>query len=144
MSYTGFWEPLVSQHIIYIYLHDINNIKKHDTILLNHWISEIIIKTTFNNILKECTYKVRNEIETKRNEINENETKRNQQKRKSVTTGRTNERTDSRSPIYPNLFLADVYKSYQKLTLEIVKKTYISCKSTFFLFDTFSFKKKKI
>jgi hypothetical protein len=29
------------------------------------------------------------------------------------------ERTDSRSPIYPNLFLADVYKSYQKLTLEI-------------------------
>jgi hypothetical protein len=27
------------------------------------------------------TYKVRNEIETKRNEINENETKRNQQKR---------------------------------------------------------------
>jgi hypothetical protein len=30
-------------------------------------------------------------------------------RRKSVTTGRTNERTDSRSPIYPNLFLADVY-----------------------------------
>ena len=29
----------------------------------------------------EGTYKVRNEIETKRNEINENETKRNQQKR---------------------------------------------------------------
>jgi hypothetical protein len=27
------------------------------------------------------TYKVRNEIKTKRNEINENETKRNQQKR---------------------------------------------------------------
>ena len=27
------------------------------------------------------TYKVRNEIETKRNEINENETKRNQRKR---------------------------------------------------------------
>jgi hypothetical protein len=42
----------------------------------------IIIKTTFNNILKEGTYKVRNEIETKRNENetkrNENETKRNE------------------------------------------------------------------
>jgi hypothetical protein len=37
--------------------------------------------------------------------------------------GRTNERTDSRSPIYPNLFLAEVYKSYQKLTLEIKKKS---------------------
>jgi hypothetical protein len=36
-----------------------------------------------------------------------------------VTTGRTNERTDSRSSIYPNLFLADVYKSSQKFTLEI-------------------------
>ena len=31
----------------YIY---INNIKKHNTI---HWISEIIIKSTFNNILKD-------------------------------------------------------------------------------------------
>ena len=68
----------------------------------------------------------RNEIETNRNEINENETKRNETKstsvserRKSVTTGRTNERTYSRSPIYPYLFLAEVYKSYQKLTLEI-------------------------
>ena len=36
-----------------MYLHDINNIKKHNTILLNHWISEIIIQTTFNNILKD-------------------------------------------------------------------------------------------
>jgi hypothetical protein len=36
-----------------MYLHDINNIKKNTTILLNHWISEIIIKTTFNNILKD-------------------------------------------------------------------------------------------
>jgi uncharacterized Zn finger protein (UPF0148 family) len=68
----------------------------------------------------------RNEIETNRNEINENETKRNETKstsvserRKSVTTGRTNERTYSISPIYPYLFLAEVYKSYQKLTLEI-------------------------
>ena len=26
------------------YLHRINNIKTHNTILLNHWISEIIIK----------------------------------------------------------------------------------------------------
>jgi hypothetical protein len=41
------------------------------------------------------------------------------ERRKSVTTGRTNERTDSRSPIYPYPFLAEVYKSYQKLTLEI-------------------------
>ena len=32
------------------------------------------------------TYKVRNEIETKRNEINENETKRNQQKRNETKT----------------------------------------------------------
>ena len=30
------------------------------------------------------TYKVRNEIETKRNEINENETKRNQPKRNEI------------------------------------------------------------
>jgi hypothetical protein len=30
-----------------IYLHHINNTKKHNTILLNHRISEIIIKTTF-------------------------------------------------------------------------------------------------
>ena len=36
--------------------------------------------------------------------------------------GQTNERTDSRSPIYPTLFLAEVYKPYQKLTLEIKKK----------------------
>ena len=32
------------------------------------------------NNQKEGTYKVRNEIETKRNEINENETKRNETK----------------------------------------------------------------
>ena len=60
---------------------------------------------------------------------------------KSVTTRRTTERTDSRSPIYPNLFLAEAYKSYQKLTLEIKKKIYISCKSTFYPFDPFSYKK---
>ena len=48
-----FFTRFISQHIIYMYLHDINNIKKHNTILLNHWISEIIIKTTFNNILKD-------------------------------------------------------------------------------------------
>ena len=41
----------ISQHIIY--LHHINNTKKHNTILLNHRISEIIIKTTFNNTLKD-------------------------------------------------------------------------------------------
>ena len=122
-----------------MYLHDINNVKKHNAILLNHWISEIIIKTTFNNILKEGTYKVRNEIETKRNE---NETKRNQQKRKSVTTGRTNERTDSRSPIYPNLFLADVCKSYQKLTLEILRKPTYLVKVPFFPLIPFHLKKK--
>jgi hypothetical protein len=39
------------------------------------------------------------------------------------TTGGTNEQTDSRSPIYPNLSLAEVYKSYQKLTLKILKKS---------------------
>jgi hypothetical protein len=58
--------------------------------------------------------------------------------------GRTNERTDSRSPIYPNLFLANVYKSYQKLTLEILRKPTLSCKSTFFPFDLFSLKKKNL
>jgi hypothetical protein len=48
------------------------------------------------------------------------------ERRKSVTTGRTNERTDSRRPIYPNLFLAEVYKCYKKLTLEIkIKSTYL-------------------
>jgi hypothetical protein len=49
-----------------------------------------------------------------------------------VTTGRTNERTDSRIPIYPNLFLADVYKSYQILTLEILKKSTYLVKVPFF------------
>jgi hypothetical protein len=49
-----------------------------------------------------------------------------------VTTGRTNERTDSRSPIYPNLILAEVYKSYQKLTLEILKKSTYLVKVYFF------------
>ena len=49
-----------------------------------------------------------------------------------VTTGRTNERTNSRSPIYPNLLLAEVYKSYQKLTLEILKKSTYLVKVTFF------------
>jgi hypothetical protein len=33
-----------------MYLHDINNIKKHNTILLYHWISEIIIKTTSESL----------------------------------------------------------------------------------------------
>jgi hypothetical protein len=37
------------------------------------------------------TYKVRNEIETKRNEINENETKRNQQKRNETKRNQRNE-----------------------------------------------------
>ena len=35
------------------------------------------------------TYKVRNEIETKRNEIDENETKRNQQKRNEINEMKT-------------------------------------------------------
>ena len=39
------------------------------------------MQTINNQTLQLDTYKVRNEIETKRNEINENETKRNQQKR---------------------------------------------------------------
>ena len=38
------------------------------------------IKKTFPLNLHWGTYKVRNEIETKRNEINENETKRNETK----------------------------------------------------------------
>jgi hypothetical protein len=44
------------------------------------------------------TYKVRNEIETKRNEINENETKRNETKRNQQTRNETkrNEINDSR------------------------------------------------
>jgi hypothetical protein len=37
------------------------------------------------------TYKVRNETETKRNEINENETKRNQQKRNETKRNEINE-----------------------------------------------------
>ena len=61
-------------------------------------------------------------------------------RRKSVTTGRTNKRTDSRSPIYPNLFLVEVCKSYQKLTL--IFFLYISCKSTFFPLWSVFIKKK--
>jgi hypothetical protein len=39
---------------VYFSAHHINNIKKkHNTILLYHWISEIIIKTIFNNTLKD-------------------------------------------------------------------------------------------
>jgi hypothetical protein len=59
-----------------------------------------------------------------------------------VTTGGTNEQTDSRSPIYPNLFLADVYKSYQKLTLEILRKPTYLVKVPFFPLIPFHFKKK--
>ena len=46
-------------------------------------VNALIFLTTdvFNIVLHSGTYKVRNEIETKRNEINENETKQNQQKR---------------------------------------------------------------
>jgi hypothetical protein len=42
----------VSSLKVYFSAHHINDIKKHNTILLNNWISEIIIKTTFNNTLK--------------------------------------------------------------------------------------------
>ena len=42
------------------------------------------------------TYKVRNEIETKRNEINENETKRNQQKRNQKKTKPTKAKRNQR------------------------------------------------
>ena len=51
---------------------------------------------------------------------------------------RTDKRTERTAEVlytYPNLFLAEVYKSYQKLTLKIKKKIYISFKSTF---DPFS------
>ena len=63
---------------------------------------------------------------------------------KSVTTGRTNERMDSRSPIYPNLFLADVYKSYQILTLEILKQSTYLVKVPFFPLIPFHIKKNQI
>jgi hypothetical protein len=43
------------------------------------------------------TYKVRNEIETKRNEINENETKRNQQKRNETKRNQRNENETNES-----------------------------------------------
>ena len=66
------------------------------------------------------------------------------ERRKSVTTGRTNERTDSRSPIYPNLFLAEVYKSYQKLTLEILKKSTYLVKVPVFPLIPFHIKKTQI
>jgi hypothetical protein len=39
---------------VYFSAHHIDNIKKnHSTIFLIHWISDIIIKTTFNNTLKD-------------------------------------------------------------------------------------------
>ena len=60
-----------------------------------------------------------------------------------MTTGRTNERTDSRSPIYPNLFLEEVYKSYQKLTLEILKKSTYLVKVPFFHLALIPFHIKK-
>ena len=47
------------------------------------------------------------------------------ERRKSVTTGRTNEPTDSWSPIYPHLFMAGVQKSYQNWILKIKKSTYL-------------------
>jgi hypothetical protein len=108
--------------------------KKHNTILLNHWISEIIIKTTFNNILKEGTYKVRKEIETKRkrNEINKNE-------KVWRPDGQTNERTAE--ALYTPIFFGDVYKSYQKLTLEIFKKPTYLVKVPFFPLIPFHLKK---
>ena len=57
-----------------------------------------------------------------------------------IWDGQTNERTAE--VLYtPIFFLADVYKSYQKLTFRNLKKIYISCKSTFFPFDPFSYKK---
>jgi len=40
--------------------------------------------------ISQGTYKVRNEIETKRNEINENETKRNQRKRNETKRNQRN------------------------------------------------------
>jgi hypothetical protein len=58
-----------------------------------------------------------------------------------VTTGRTNERTDSRSPIYPNLFFGGCLQILSKINFRNLKKIYISCKSTFFPFDPFSYKK---
>jgi hypothetical protein len=39
--------------------------------------------------MRKGTYKVRNEIETKRNEINENETKRNETKRNEINKNET-------------------------------------------------------
>jgi hypothetical protein len=54
-----------------------------------------------------------------------------------------NEQTDSRSPIYPNLFLADVYKSYQKFTLEILRKPTYLVKVPFFPLIPFHLKKNK-
>ena len=60
---------------------------------------------------------------------------------KSVMTKRTNERTESRSPIYPNLSLAEVYKSYQKLTLKILKKSTYLVKVPFFPLIPFHIKK---
>ena len=59
-----------------------------------------------------------------------------------MTTGRTNERTDSRSPIYSNLFLAEVCKSYQRLTLEIKKKSTYLVKVPFSPLIPFHIKKK--
>ena len=65
------------------------------------------------------------------------------ERRKSVTTGRTNERTDSRNPIYPYLFFGGGIQILSKINFRNLKKIYISCKSTFFPFDPFSYKKKK-
>ena len=49
------------------------------------------IKKTFPLNLHWGTYKVRNEIETKRNQRKRNETKRNQQKRNEMKRNQRNE-----------------------------------------------------
>jgi hypothetical protein len=51
---------------------------------------------------------------------------------------KVNERTDSRSPIYPNFFFGEGIQILSKINFRNKKKIYISCKRTFFPLDPFS------
>jgi hypothetical protein len=69
------------------------NVSVNDSIFKNYcWFLQSLSSAKFQG-----TYKVRNETETKRNEINENETKRNQQKRNETKRNQRNENEIKRS-----------------------------------------------
>ena len=86
----------------------------------------------------------RNEIETNRNEINENETKRNEINKCVGETKKCDDRTDKRTNVQqksyiPLSFFGGGIQILSKIYFRNLKIIYISCKSTFFPFDPFSY-----